>query len=74
MMDSFILRRIEDVSGISGTGVVAEGVEFSNGKCALCWTSKFRSVAIYDSIKELKAIHLHEGKTEIEFTNHIIGE
>ena len=31
-MNSFILRRLEDVSGVSGTGVVAEGVEFSNGK------------------------------------------
>lgn len=63
----FVLRRLEDESGISGVGEVAEGVEFSNGKCALCWITPYRSVAIYDSIKELEAIHGHNGKTEIVY-------
>ena len=49
----FVLYRIKDDSGISGLGIVAEGVEFSNGKCALCLTTKYRSVAVYDSFKEL---------------------
>ena len=61
----FVLYRIKDDSGISGLGIVAEGVEFSNGKCALCWTTKYRSVAVYDSFKELMEIHGHDGKTEV---------
>ena len=61
----FTLRRTEDESGISGVGDVAEGVEFSNGKCVLCWITQYRSVAVYDSIRELDAIHGHNGKTEI---------
>lgn len=33
----FVLDRVEDVSGVSGTGVVAEGIEFSDGVGALRW-------------------------------------
>lgn len=33
----FHLVRDDDETGISGTGVVAEGIEFSNGMCAACW-------------------------------------
>jgi len=36
-MKKFWLKRIEDFSGISGTGIVAEGVIFSNGKAILSW-------------------------------------
>ena len=32
----FRFKRTEDVSGISGTGIVAEGVEFTNGKVVMC--------------------------------------
>lgn len=63
----FILVRDEDVSGTSGTGIVAEGIWFSNGKAVISWTTKYMSVAVYDSIAELEAIHGHEGRTRIEF-------
>lgn len=65
MIKTFVLRRIEDISGISGTGDVAEGVMFSNGKCVLSWTTEHQSIAIYDSLKELEAIHGHNGSTEV---------
>jgi hypothetical protein len=61
----FVLYRDEDDSGVSGTGNVAEGVEFSNGKCVLCWITQYRSVAVYDSIRELISIHGHDGKTKV---------
>ena len=64
-MKRFLLKRIEDESGVSGVGIVAEGVMFSNGKCALAWVTQFQSVAIYDSITELENIHGHNGKTVI---------
>jgi len=63
----FVLNRLEDETGISGTGIVAEGVIFSNGKCAVSWLTKVTSVAVYDSIEEVKAIHGHDGKTVIEY-------
>ena len=65
MMRTFLLRRTEDESGISGTGDVAEGIEFSNGKCVICWITQYRSVAVYDSIRELESIHGHDGKTKV---------
>lgn len=61
----FMLHRAEDVSGLSGTGVVAEGIEFSDGTCALRWKTKHRCTAVYDSILVLEFIHGHEGKTKI---------
>jgi hypothetical protein len=59
----FALQRNEDESGISGTGIVAEGVQFITGKAVLNWTTDVRSVAVYDSLDELMAIHGHDGKT-----------
>ena len=36
-MRLFKLQRKVDCSGVSGTGVVAEGVEFDDGQVALRW-------------------------------------
>tara|TARA_Y100001972_G_scaffold129023_1_gene193508 strand:+ start:3567 stop:3896 length:330 start_codon:yes stop_codon:yes gene_type:complete len=65
-MKVFYLNRLEDESGISGTGRVAQGFIFDNGKVALTWLSEHPSVTIYDNIGEVRAIHSHDGKTEIE--------
>jgi len=64
-MNLFYLQRIEDESGVSGIGKVAEGVQFTNGKCVLSWLTQYTSIAIYDSIEELENIHGHNGKTVI---------
>ena len=66
-MQPFWMVRNEDVSGTSGTGLVAEGVLFSNGWCAMTWLTKYKSVSYYQSIAELEAIHGHNGKTEVVF-------
>ena len=68
-MRPFHLVRQEDVSGVSGTGIVAEGIQFSTGKCVLAWVTQYRSVAVYDSIEELEAIHGHDGRTSVEWCN-----
>lgn len=64
-MKIFYLNRLEDESGVSGTGRVAQGFIFDNGKVALTWLSEHPSVTIYDSIGEVHAIHSHDGKTEV---------
>lgn len=66
-MRLFELRRIEDESGISGVGVIAQGVEFENKKCALSWLTAHTSIAIYDDVETLMLIHGHNGKTIIEW-------
>ena len=63
----FQLVRHEDVSGVSGTGIVAYGVECPNGKCLMTWNTQYASTASYDSLSDLTAIHTHEGKTEVVF-------
>jgi hypothetical protein len=63
-MKPFLLYRTEDETGISGNGVVAEGVEFLNGQCVLRWITKPGSVGIYNSLIDLLAIHGHDGKTK----------
>ena len=64
-MKIFYLNRTEDESGISGTGRVAQGFVFDNGKVAVTWLSEHPSVTVYDTIGEVHAIHGHGGKTEV---------
>ena len=66
-MKIFYLKRTEDESGVSGTGRVAQGFIFDNGKVAVTWLSEHPTVTIYDNIGEVHAIHGHGGKTVVEF-------
>lgn len=64
-MRRFELHRDIDVSGVSGTGVVAEGVEFSSGHVAMRWHGKDASTCIWSSIRSAMAIHGHGGATRL---------
>lgn len=65
-MKTFQLYRHEDETGVSGIGLVAEGVEFSDGKVAMRWTvGDHRSTSTWDSIASVEAIHGHDGKTAV---------
>jgi hypothetical protein len=66
-MRRFMLDRLVDESGVSGTGIVAEGIRFSNGKCVLTWVVLTSSVVVYDSFEEMLAVHGHDGKTVVEW-------
>lgn len=66
-MRLFQLHRDEDETGISGTGVVAEGVEFSDGRCAMRWLTGVSSTAVYDSAADLATIHGHGGRTRMVY-------
>jgi hypothetical protein len=58
----FYLERLEDESGVSGTGVVARGVVLPSGRVVLEWESQITSITIYNSVDELNEIHGHHGK------------
>jgi len=64
-MKLFHFYRIQDQSGVSGTGAVVEGVQFTNGWCALRWITAKSSICFYQSIEDVKQIHGHGGNTEI---------
>ncbi len=62
-MKLFYLQRDIDESGVSGVGIVAEGIIFTDGRCALRWRTQTASTGLYDSIDQLEEIHGHQGKT-----------
>jgi hypothetical protein len=62
----FQLHRDEDESGVSGIGIVAEGIQFTNGMVALSWLSPYSAVNVYPAgTKIVEDLHGHQGKTRI---------
>lgn len=61
----FHLERTEDVSGVSGTGVVAQGVMFHDGVTVTRWFGDHPSTAIWESVRDMMTIHGHGGRTKI---------
>lgn len=66
-MRRFLLNRAHDNNGISGTGIVAEGLEFTSGKCVLCWYGRIGSITVFDSLGDLLFVHGHGLDTVIEW-------
>lgn len=65
MIRRFEFHRDEDVSGASGTGVVVEGVEFSDGSVAIRWLGERPSTVMWENVTDAIAIHGHGGKTRL---------
>lgn len=66
----FRLVRDVDVTGVSGTGVVACGVQFADGKVVTRWDGTASGIAqtcVWDSITDVAAIHGHGGTTRIQW-------
>jgi hypothetical protein len=55
------------VSGMSGTGLVTEGVIFSDGSVAMRWCTDVSSVCFYKSIEDVEYIHGHDGATVVKY-------
>ncbi len=64
-MRTFKLIRNEDVSGVSGTGLICEGVEFHDGQVVLSWFGQYHTMEITPSIETVIATHGHGGKTVV---------
>lgn len=60
-----VLLREEDESGVSGTGVVADIIEYPDGWCVAHWRSNMPSTNVYPNHKALTAVHGHAGKTKV---------
>jgi hypothetical protein len=61
----FWLLRHVDVSGVSGTGKVAEGVLFSTGMVAVNWCKPPYAVGLFPSLEAVQRVHGHKGQTEL---------
>jgi len=64
-MRLFELNRHYDVSGVSGTGVVAEGVQFADGTTVIRWIGELASTVVWDNIETAIKVHGHDGATEL---------
>ncbi len=64
-MRTFHMIRERDVSGISGTGKVLEGVRFTDGTVVVRWLTHRASTAVYKNTDDFQIIHLHEGAGKI---------
>ena len=70
-MRRFQLNRLEDASGVSGTGIVAHGVDFGE-YVVLYWIPEMTrlgvaGLGVYHAMSEVEAIHGHNGKTVLEW-------
>lgn len=61
----FYLKRMEDVSGTSGVGIVAVGAILPSGKCVLEWLSSETTDTFFENIDQVERIHGHDGRTEV---------
>lgn len=64
-MRLFHLERTEDVTGVSGTGVVAQGVEFDDLTVVIRWGSATPSTVVWDHIGDAMVVHGHNGLTKL---------
>jgi hypothetical protein len=62
---TFELYRREDETGVSGTGTIADGVEFDDGTTVIHWRGDAPSTVVWGSIDDAEAVHSHGGKTTI---------
>jgi hypothetical protein len=62
----YLVVRDEDVSGVSGTGVVCEVAQFSDGHAAVHWLGKWpMTTPHHEGLKTITAVHGHEGRTRL---------
>jgi len=69
-MRSFLLVRSCDVSGVSGTGIVAEGVEFTDGTVVLHWLRRPHGTGLYASLDDMLEVHGHGGSTCVRWIEY----
>lgn len=69
MTRRFRLVRHEDVSKVSGVGVVAHGVEWPDGTVSMRWIIPGlpSGFANWESVEAVLAVHGHRGKTDVEW-------
>ena len=68
MMRRFVLVRHSDVTGRSGVGINAEGVEWRGGTADLHWVTDYESFVHWPTgVEGILAVHGHEGATVARF-------
>ena len=66
--------RDDDVSGVSGTGIVGEVAEFSDGTVTVRWLTQYRSTVVYASLDDAQRIHGHDGRTRFVQVYELVAD
>ena len=73
-MRRFRLVRHEDVTGVSGTGHVADGLENDDGTAVVFWRGEWPTLAVHTrGMASVEHIHCHGGLTSIEWVDDDTG-
>ena len=65
----FALVRTDDVSGVSGTGRVADGVQWPDGTVTMRWRTTKATTVGADCIEDVVEIHGHDGRTTVAWSD-----
>ena len=66
-MRRFVLIRVDGLTGVSGTGEVAEGTVFSSGLAVIHWLREPYAMGVYQTLEDVISVHGHEGRTQLQF-------
>lgn len=67
----FSLVRLDDVSNVSGTGIVAQGVQMRDGAIAMRWCVPTLPATwnLFDSIEDVLLLNGHQGRTVVKWAD-----
>lgn len=68
------LTRVTDVTGVSGTGLVATGVVWPDGRAMFRWCGappaghdrRIQQVCLFDDVAQIDVVHGHDGATRVQ--------
>lgn len=64
-----LIRRV-DHTGVSGTGIVAYGVQWADGSLTLRWNGVYSSIVNWRELDHMLAVHGHDGATAVEWVDN----
>lgn len=70
----FVLWRLEDVAGVSGTGFVAHGLRHPEGCASVWWLGEHATFTTHPSMRSVIDIHCHGGKTKVLWSERVNDE
>jgi hypothetical protein len=73
----FAMRRWDDPTGVSGVGIVAYGVAWSDDRVVMRWlgtTTGVAQVCVFDSMDDLMRVHGHGGRSEVVWVDPHVAD
>lgn len=61
----FVLRRDRDISGVSGTGIILDGILWPDGQAVIHWRGKWALTTPHPSMESILDIHDHGGQGDL---------